>query len=112
MLSNKLLPYNTTGQSMILYINNERRNLKKDAHVKQSVSKSLFQSSKRNYWKSIVVIRKKNYNTVPVIDNTRGDVAIAELFKDKYATLYISVSSSSNSLKALHERIHGKISSA
>ena len=82
---------------------------KKDVHVKQSVSKSLFQSSKRNYWKSIAVIRKQNYNTVPVIDNTRGDVAIAELFKDKYATLYNSVSSSSNSMKALHERIRDKI---
>ena len=75
------------------------------------MSKSLFQSSKRNCWRSIAVIRKKNYNTVPVIDNTRGDVAIAELFKDKYATLYNSVSSSSNSMKALHERIRGKIAS-
>ena len=45
------------------------------------------------------------------MDNTRGDVAIAELFKDKYATLYNSVSSSSNSMKALHERIRGKIAS-
>ena len=40
---------------------------KKDVHVKQFVSKSLFQSSKRNYWKSVAIIRKKNYNTVPVI---------------------------------------------
>ena len=38
-------------------------------------------------------------------------VAIAELFKDKYPTLYNSVSSSSNSMKALHERIRGKIAS-
>ena len=43
------------------------------------------------------------------IDNTRGDVAIDELFKDKYATLYNSVSSSSNSMKALHERIRVKL---
>ena len=83
----------------------------KDVHVKQSVSKSLFQSSKRNYWKSVVVIRKKNYNTVLAIDNIRGNAAIAELFKDKYATLYISVSYSSISMKALHERIRGKIAS-
>ena len=54
---------------------------KKDIHVKQSVSKSLFQSSKKNYWKSVAVIRKKNYNTVPIIDNTRGDAAIADLLK-------------------------------
>ena len=84
---------------------------KKDVHVKQSVSKPLFQSSKRNYWKSFVVICKKNYNTVPVIDNTRSDAAIADLFKDKYATLYNSVSSFSNSMKALHERIRSKIAS-
>ena len=83
---------------------------KKDIHVKQSVSKSLFQSSKRNYWKSVAVIREKNYNTVPVIDNTRGDAAIADRFKDKYATLYNSVSSS-NSMKALQERIRDKIAS-
>ena len=75
------------------------------------MSKSLFQSSKRNYWKSVAVICKKNYNTVPVIDNTRGDAAIAEHFKDKNATLYNSASSSSNSMKALHERIRGKIAS-
>ena len=82
---------------------------KKDIHVKQSVSKSLFQSSKRNYWKSVAVIREKNYNTVPVIDNTRGDAAIADRFKDKYATLYNSVSSSSNSMKALYKRIRVKL---
>ena len=64
---------------------------KKDIHVKQSVSKSLFQSSKKNYWKIVAVIRKQNYNTVPIINNTRGDAAIADLFKDKYATLYNSV---------------------
>ena len=54
---------------------------------------------------AVAVIRKKNYNNVPIIDNTRGDVAIADLFKDKYATLFNSVSSSSNSMKAPHERI-------
>ena len=84
---------------------------KKDVHVKQSVSKSLFQSSKKSYWKSVAVIRKENYNTVLVIDNTRGEAAIADLFKDKYATLYNSVSSSSNSMKVLHERIRGKFAS-
>ena len=84
---------------------------KKDSHVKQSVSKSLFQSSKKNYWESVAIIRKKNYNTVPIIDITRGDAAIADLFKDKYVTLYNSVSSSSNSMKALHERIRVKITS-
>ena len=68
-----------------------------------------FSPAKRNYWKSVAVIRKKNYNTVPVIDNTRGDAAIADLFKDKYVTLYNSVSSSSNSMKALHERIVVKL---
>ena len=75
------------------------------------MSKSLFQSSKKNYWKSVAAIRKKNYNTVPIIDNTRGDAAIADLFKDKYATLYNSVASSSNSMKALHERMRVKITS-
>ena len=40
---------------------------KKNVHVKQYVSKSLFQSCKRNYRKRVAVIRKKNYNTVPVI---------------------------------------------
>ena len=42
---------------------------------------------------------------------TRGDTAIADRFKVQYATLYNSVSSSSNSMKALHERIRGKITS-
>ena len=78
---------------------------KKNVHVKQSVSKSLFQSSKRNYWKRVSVIRKKNYNTVPVIDNTRGDAAIAYLFDDIYVTLYNNVFSSSNTMKPLHDRI-------
>ena len=84
---------------------------KKDIHVKQSMLKSLFQSSKKNYWKIVAVIRKKNYNTVPIIANTRDDAAIADLFKDKYATLYNSVSSSRHSMKALHERIRVKITS-
>ena len=75
------------------------------------MSKSLFQSSKKNYWKSVSVIRKKNYNTVLIIDNTQGDDAIADLFKVKHATLYNNVSSSSNSMKALHERIRVKITS-
>ena len=88
-----------------------QKDTQKDIHVKQSVSKSLFKSSKKDYWKSAAVIRKKNYNTVPIIDNTRSDATIADLFKDKYATLYNSVSSSSNSMKALHERIQVKITS-
>ena len=71
----------------------------------------LFQSSKKNYGKSVAVIRKKNYNTVPIINNTRSDAAIADLFKDKYATLYNSVSSYSNSMQAQHERIRSKIAS-
>ena len=30
--------------------------------------KSIFQSSKRDYWRNIAVIPKNNYNTVPVIN--------------------------------------------
>ena len=71
----------------------------------------MFQSSKKNYWKSFAIIRNKSYNTVSIIDNTLGDAAIVDIFKDKYATLYNSVSSSSNSMKALHERIRVKITS-
>ena len=91
------------------YLLRSLKSKKKDVHVKQSVSKALFQFSKRNYWKSVAVIRKKNYNTVPVIDNTRSNAAIADLFKDNYATLSNSVSFFSNSMQALHERIRGKI---
>ena len=32
---------------------------KKDIHVKQTVSKSLFQSSKKNYWKSVAAIARR-----------------------------------------------------
>ena len=74
-------------------------------HIKQSVSKNMLQSNNRNYWKNAEIIRKKNFNTVPVIDGTQGDAAIADLFKDKYSILYNSVSSSSDSMDALHERI-------
>ena len=43
-------------------------------HVKQSVvSKNMLQSNIRNYWKNAEIIRKKNFNTVPVIDETQGD---------------------------------------
>ena len=55
------------------------------------------------------ITRKKNFNTVPVFDGTRGDAAIADLFKDKYYILYNSVSSSSDSMDALHERIRHAI---
>ena len=51
-------------------------------HVKQSVSKNMLQSNNRNYWKNAEIIRKKNLNTVPVIDGTQCDAAIADLFKD------------------------------
>ena len=38
--------------------------------------------------KNAEIIRKKNFNTVPVIDGTQGDAAIADLFKgtDKAGT--------------------------
>ena len=74
-------------------------------HVKQSVSKNMLQSNNRNYWKNAEIIRKKNFNTVPVIDGTQGDAAIADLFKDKYSILYNSVPSSSEAIDYLHERI-------
>ena len=50
------------------------------------------------------IIRKKNFNTVPVIDGTQGD-----LFKDKCSILYNSIPSSSDSMDALHERIRHAI---
>ena len=74
-------------------------------HVKQSVSKNMLQSNNRNYWKNAEIIQKKNFNTVPVIDGTQGDAAIADLFKDKYSILYNSVPSSSEAMDYLHERI-------
>ena len=55
------------------------------------------------------IIRKKNFNIVSVIDGTQGDAAIADLFKEKYSILYNSVSSSSDSIDALHERIRHAI---
>ena len=73
-------------------------------HVKQSVSKNMLQSNNRNYWKNVENIRKKNFNTVPVIDGTQGDAAIADLFKDKYSISYNSVPSSSEAMDYLHER--------
>ena len=57
------------------------------------------------YWKNAEIIRKKNFNTVPVINGTQGDAAIADLFKDKYSILYNSVPSSSEAMDYLHERI-------
>ena len=54
-------------------------------------------------------ITNNNFNTVPVIDGTQGDAAIADLFKDKYSILYNSVSSTSDSMDALHERIRHAI---
>ena len=55
------------------------------------------------------VLYGKLFNTVPVIDGTRGYAAIADLFKDKYSILYNSVSFSSDSMDALHERIRNAI---
>ena len=79
-------------------------------HVKQSVSKNMLQSNNRSYWENAEIIRKKNFNTVPVIDGTQGDAAIADLFlRDKYSILCNSVSSSSDSTDALHERIRNAI---
>ena len=75
-------------------------------HVKQSVSKNMLQSNNRSYWKNAEIIREKNFNTVPVIDVTQGNTAIADLFRDKFSILYNSVSSSSDSMDALHERIN------
>ena len=74
-----------------------------------SVSKNMLQSNNRNYWKNAEIIRKKNFNTVPVIDGTQGDAAIADLFKDKYPILYNSVPSSSEAMDYLHERIRHAI---
>ena len=78
-------------------------------HVKQSVSKNMIQSNNRNYWKNAEIMRKKNFNTVSVIDGTQGDAAIADLFKDTYSILCNSVSSSSDSMDALHEKIRHAI---
>ena len=75
------------------------------------LSKNMLQSNNRNYWENAEIIRTKNFNTVPVIDGTQGDAAIADLFKDVYSILYNSVSSStcSDSMDALHERIRHAI---
>ena len=62
----------------------------------------MLQSNNR---KNAEIIRKENFNTVPVIDGTQGDAAIADLFKDKYSILYNSVPSSSEAMDYLHERI-------
>ena len=69
----------------------------------------MLQSNNRNYWKNAEIICEKNFNTVPVIDGSQGDAAIADLFKNTYSILYNSVSSSSDSMDALHERIRHAI---
>ena len=79
-------------------------------HVKQSVSKNMLQSNNRNYWENAEIIRKKNFNTVTVIDGTQGDAATADLFKDEYSILYNSLFKFiSDSMDALHERIRHAI---
>ena len=66
----------------------------------------MLQSNNRNYWKNAEIIRKKKFKTVPVIDGTQGDAAIAGLLRIRALyLLYNSVSSSSDSMDALHERI-------
>ena len=69
----------------------------------------MLQSNNRNYWKNAEIIRKKKFNIVQVIDGTQGDAAIADLFKDKYSTLYNSISYSSDLMDTLHERIRHAI---
>ena len=70
----------------------------------------MLQSNNRNYWKNAEIIRKKKFKTVPVIDGTQGDAAIAGLLRiSALYLLYNSVSSSSDSMDALHERIRHAI---
>ena len=62
------------------------------AYHKQSVSKNMLQSNSRNYWKNAEIIRKKNFNTVPVIEGTQGDAAIPDLFKETLQVKSIKLS--------------------
>ena len=71
----------------------------------------MLRNSPTTYWKSTRAIRKNNYNSTQVVDETSGDANIANLFRGKYVSLFNSVESTDDELTELNEHIKSAIAS-
>ena len=77
-------------------------------HVKQSVSKNMLQSNNRNYWKKTEIIQRKNFNTVPVIDEAiadfflHNDITVFLLLVTKWMWHAIEIKCDANAESSLH----------
>ena len=78
---------------------------KKRSNIKQSVSKDLQRSDYKNYWKTVKSLRVNTYNSTPVVDGIHSGTDIANHFKNKYITIYNSVTSHSTLINSLGNRI-------
>ena len=87
------------------------RSLKKEklAKIKISVSKTVLKSSSKQYWKTVKLLRKNNYNTTSEVDGNVGNVEIANHFQRKFGLLFNSVKSTNEQLDNLQECINKRV---
>ena len=61
---------------------------RKQSKIKDSISRCMLRSNKRNYWRSACAVRKNNYNSTLTVDGIHGTSEIANHFKTKFSGLY------------------------
>ena len=77
----------------------------KQSKIKDSISRCMLRSNKRNYWRSARAVRKNNYNSALTVDGIHGTSEIANHFKTKFSRLYSSVPTSEETVDAIAENI-------
>ena len=78
---------------------------RKQSKIKDSISRCMLRSNKRNYWRSARAVRKNNYNSTLTVDGIHGTSEIANHFKTKFSGLYSSVPTSEETVGAIAENI-------
>ena len=69
----------------------------------------MLRSNNGTYWKSARVLCKNNFNRTNVVDNVNGDIQIANLFKDKYESLFNSVQCSKEESELMKTQIDSEV---
>ena len=77
----------------------------KQSTIKDSISRCMLRSNKRNYWRSVFDVRKNKYKSNITIDGIHGTSEIANRFKTKLSVLYNSVLTSEETVDAIAENI-------
>jgi hypothetical protein len=77
---------------------------------RERMGASMTSSDDRSFWKEVQNVNSKKRKTAPTIDSAVTDIGIANIFGDKYKTLYNSVPSNPHEMRSITSQLSEALS--